>query len=132
MCEPVTATAALFYAAYVGIKTIASYAIKKGTDWYVDKKCVAAVEAIYALDKDGSGNKIDHRRKPWCTMRRFIQAYKTGDKDKFEELRAALRELKDALTGDAQEQLADAIGHGGAEVVREMAHAICNMADMFP
>jgi hypothetical protein len=126
------AAAAIYYGCYYAFKTLASYAIKKGSDWYVDSKCVQAIEAIYKLETDGTGKKIDHRRKPWCTMRRFVQAYKTGNKDKFEELRESLRELKDSLTDDVQEQLADAVGQGGASAVRDMVQGICDMSDAMP
>ena len=90
--DPVTAGVLLYGVTKLGTM-IFSAGLKVGSDWAVDYSAVAAVKAIYSLEKDSKGNKIDHRRKPWCTMRRFCTAYETGDKDKFNELRASMREL---------------------------------------
>ena len=123
-------TVAMYYAAYWAFKNISARAIKVGSDWTVDYASAAAIEEIYALEYTSSGKKIDHRRRPWCTMRRFVKAYKTGDKTKFEELRESIRELKDDLTGDAQEELAEAMGQGGVEAVENMMAGVNAMADM--
>jgi hypothetical protein len=122
MCE------ALAYAVGVAMTKILSYGIKAGSDWVVDRASVAAVEKIYNLTHDSQGNKIDHRRKPWCTMRRFCTAYKTGDKDKFNELRESIRELKECLTEDEREALAEAIGEDGSQAVM----MLCDALDSFP
>jgi hypothetical protein len=123
--DPVTAGVLLYGVTKLGTM-IFSAGLKVGSDWAVDYSAVAAVKAIYSLEKDSKGNKIDHRRKPWCTMRRFCTAYETGDKDKFNELRASMRELKEALTADEQQKLADALGEGGNEAVAALCLALDN------
>ena len=133
MGEPVSVLTALTcYGAYMAIKSTVSYGIKRGSDWAVDESAVAAVEAIYKTTHDHKGNKIDHRRRPWCTMRRFVSAYKTGKRDKFEELREALKDLKEDLTSEAREEIAEAAGQQGAEAVSQMVHAITEMLDKSP
>lgn len=132
MGEPCTLTVVAAYSAYMAIKSMVAYGIKKGSDWYVDWKAVTAVEAIYRTTHDAIGKKIDHRRRPWCTMRRFVTTYKTGDKNKFQELRQALRDLKDDLTSENQEELAEAAGQQGAEAVAQMVQAIAEMLETTP
>jgi len=129
MVEPCSMTAMAAYGAYMAFKSMAAYGMKRGSDWYVDSSAVAAVEAIYGTTHDAKGRKIDHRRKPWCTMRRFVTAYKTGNKDKFQELRDALKDLKSDLTGDVQDELAEAAGQGGAEAVAQMVQAVAAMLE---
>lgn len=85
---------------------------------------------IYSLEYTSDGKKIDHRRMPWCTMLRFVTAYKTGDKRKFAELRSSIKELKDDITGDAQNEIASAMGEGGVAAVENMMTGVNKMADM--
>jgi hypothetical protein len=127
MAEPVSLSAMVLCYGVTKLATMMfSAGLKAGSDWVVDRSCVAAVQKIYDLTHDSKGNKIDHRRKPWCTMRRFCTAYESGDKDKFNELRASMRELKEALTADEQEKLAEAIGEGGNEAVAMLCAALDN------
>jgi hypothetical protein len=128
MCEPITASMIVGYAVGVALTKMMSAGMRAGSDWAVDEASVAAVEKIYNLTHDAEGNKIDHRRKPWCTMRRFCAAYKTGDKDKFKELRESIRELKEHLTAEERKNLAAAIGEGGGQAVTYL----CDALDVFP
>ena len=112
------------YGVGVALTKMCSAGMRAGSDWAVDRASVAAVEKIYNLTHDAQGNKIDHRRKPWCTMRRFCAAYKTGDKDKFNELRESIRELKEHLTEEEREALAAAIGENGGQAVTMLCDAL--------
>jgi hypothetical protein len=111
-------------AAFYLVKELCSQAIKKGTDWYVNESLVAKFEAIY----NGAKGEYDRRRKPWTTIRRFIAAYRTGNKDKYQEIREILCDLKDELTADAQEALSDE----AAKALMQVADAVTTMLDAMP
>ena len=65
-------------------------------------------------------------------MRRFVSAYRTGNKDKFEELRSALKDLKEDLTSEHREELAEAAGQQGYEGVQVLSEAVQQMLDKAP
>jgi hypothetical protein len=106
------------------IKEICAYGIKKGSDWYVNESLVGKFEKIY---QDAKG-QFDRRRKPWTTIRRFIAAYRTGDKDKYQEIREILCDLKDELTKDAQDALSDK----AAEALMQVADAVTTLLEAMP
>jgi hypothetical protein len=106
------------------ICAVSSSAIKAGMNWYVDQSLVDQVEAIYSLTHDAKGNKIDHRRKPWCTMRRLITAYKSGDSEKFQELKDAIKELKESKEADDLQDLEDPEENGSTTAVSGLTGAL--------
>lgn len=113
-----------FFAAFTALKYAFSKAIKVGSDWYVDMTVAQNLEALYI----GAKGTADRRRRPWPTIRKLVEAYKTGDKNKFRELREALHELKDRMTEEYQEALAEHLAttsiEQAVEIVNEMLHMI--------
>lgn len=99
---------------FYGLKELCKTGIRKGSDWYVDMRVVQNLTAVY----DGAKGSFDRRRKPWCTIRRCIDAYKTGNASKFDELKQALRDAKNELTAEAQDCVSE-----------EMANAMIEAAD---
>ena len=97
---------------------VASASIKAGMNWYVDQSLVDQVEEVYSLTHDAKGNKIDHRRKPWCTMRRLISAYKSGNSEKFNELKDAIKELKE--NADELQDLEDPVSEESTTAVSQL------------
>jgi len=129
--EPISA-AAVCYGIGKAFAAMASAGIRYGKDWYVDSSIVSAIEMVYQKTHDKDGKKIDHRRRPWCTMRRVISAYKTGKKEKFEELKKALEELNEEMQEeDVKKEVEEALGGGteGNQAVASMSEAVASMCD---
>mmetsp|Transcript_33979 Transcript_33979/g.76387 ORF Transcript_33979/g.76387 Transcript_33979/m.76387 type:complete len:125 (-) Transcript_33979:2439-2813(-) len=112
---------AVIVAVFYGLKCAFAKAIKVGSDWYVDKKVAESLETLY------STTKADRRRRPWPTVRRLIDAYKTGDKTKFETLKQALRDCKDEMTEEYREALAEGLAQ---ESLQSMVEVIDMLAEM--
>ncbi len=133
--EPISAgmlSAAVCYGVSKALAAMASAGIRYGKDWYVDSSIVSAIEMVYTKTHDRNGKKIDHRRRPWCTMRRVISAYKTGKKEKFEELKKALEELNEEMQEeDVKKEVEEALGGGteGNQAVASMSEAVASMCD---
>jgi hypothetical protein len=101
---------------FYGLKELCKTGIRRGSDWYVDRTVVANLTAVY----NGAKGNFDRRRKPWCTIRRCIDAYKTGDATKFDELKQALRDAKDELTEEAQDCVSEEMAMGMMEAAEAM------------
>jgi hypothetical protein len=100
--------------------------IMRGSDWYVDQTVVENLTVVY----DGAQGHFDRRRKPWLTIRRCIDAYKTGDATKFDELKQAVRDAKDKLTEEAQLLAAqDCVSQEMALGMMEAAEAMGTLLD---
>ena len=61
------------------------------------------------------------RRRPWCTIRRCIKAYRTGRASEFDTLRHYLKEAKDELTEEAQEAATDQATEAFQDLAEKMA-----------
>eukprot|EP00960_Hanusia_phi_P067925 766730-Hanusia_phi.AAC.7 len=112
---------AFYVAAFFALKSAFAEAIKVGSDWYVDKKVVESLETLYAT------TTADRRRRPWPSVRRLIDAYKTGDETKFQTLKQALRDCKDEMTEEYREALAEGLAQ---ESLQSMVEVIDLLADM--
>ena len=86
-------------------------------DWVVDEAFVGAFEECY---RNAKGN-FDRRRRPWCTIRRCIKAYRTGRASEFDTLRHYLKEAKDELTEEAQEAATDQATEAFQDLAEKMA-----------
>eukprot|EP00960_Hanusia_phi_P054689 762741-Hanusia_phi.AAC.4 len=114
----------LAFFASIAFKAAFAKGIKKGSDWYVDRQVVNDLELLYVGAK---GSNIDRRRRPWPSIRRLIDAYKTGDEKKFRELKEALRDCKDALTAEYQDALAEGLAQQTLSAIQNAINYIASL-----